>query len=262
MEALGPKSTPVQLAAKLGRERRAREESGLALLEGIRLMEEALRSGVALEQVLWSEELLERERGRALLADLKAAGVRLVRVTPAALAKAADTETPQGVVGLFRPRQWRLSELGPGLVLLLENLQDPGNLGTILRSMEALGGAGVVLAGGVDPYNPKVIRGAMGALFRLPVIKCSLGDALRHLKGERRQVWVADLGGAHAPWQADLSGQAALIIGNEGNGPSAEAVAGADGVVTIPMIGPTESLNAGVAASLLLYEAMRQRLAR
>ncbi|HLO02438.1 MAG TPA: RNA methyltransferase [Symbiobacteriaceae bacterium] len=279
MEPLGPKSQVVQLCERLGRERRAREESGLALLEGVRLVEEALHSGVALEQVLWSEELTAKPRGEALLAELAAAGVKLTAVTPAALARAADTESPQGIVGLFRPRHWRLDELGPGLVLLLENLQDPGNLGTILRSMEALGGAGVVLAGGVDPYNPKVVRSAMGALFRLPLIRTSLAEAIGGLRGrprgcnllrgqtgdllgDCRPVWVADLGGAHAPWQADLATDAVLIIGNEGNGPSPEAVAAADGVVTIPMPGPTESLNAGVAAALLLYEAMRQRTLR
>lgn len=260
MEPLGPKSQVVQLCERLGRERRAREETGLALLEGVRLVEEALHSGVELEQVLWSEELTAKPRGETLLAELAAAGVRLTFVTPAALARAADTETPQGIVGLFRPRRWRLDELGSGLVLLLENLQDPGNLGTILRSMEALGGAGVVLAGGVDPYNPKVVRSAMGALFRLPLIRTTLAEVLEGLRG--RPVWVADLGGAHAPWQADLAGDAVLIIGNEGNGPSAEAVAAAGGVVTIPMPGPTESLNAGVAAALLLYESMRQRTLR
>jgi TrmH family RNA methyltransferase len=260
MEPLGPKSQVVQLCERLGRERRGREETGLALLEGIRLVEEAVRAGATIEQAIWSEELTAKPRGEALLAELEARGVKLTFVTPAALARAADTETPQGIVGLYRPRRWELTELGAGLVLLLENLQDPGNLGTVLRSMEALGGAGVVLAGGVDPYNPKVIRSAMGALFRLPVIRTTLHEALEGLKG--RPVWVADLGGPYAPWQADLSGDAVLIIGNEGNGPSAEAVQAADGVVTIPMEGPTESLNAGVAASLLLYEAIRQRTLR
>lgn len=260
MEPLGPKSQVVQLCERLGRQRRAREETGLALLEGVRLVEEALHSGVAIEQVLWSEELTARERGAALLGQLESAGVKRTLVTPAALARAADTETPQGVVALFRPRPWRFEELGPGIILLLENLQDPGNLGTIMRSMEALGGAGLILAGGVDPYNPKVARSAMGALFRLPLIRSTLAEALTALP--RRPVWVADLEGARAPWQADLSADAILIIGNEGNGPTPEAVAAAHGVVTIPMVGPTESLNAGVAASLLLYEAMRQRTLR
>lgn len=260
MEPLGPKSQVVQLCERLGRQRRAREETGLALLEGVRLVEEALQSGVAIDQVLWSEELTGRERGAALLAQLESAGVKRTLVTPSALARAADTETPQGVVALFRPRAWRFEELGPGIILLLENLQDPGNLGTIMRSMEALGGAGLILAGGVDPYNPKVVRSAMGALFRLPLIRSTLAEALTALPG--RPVWVADLEGARAPWQANLAADAILIIGNEGNGPSPEAVAAAEGVVTIPMVGPTESLNAGVAASLLLYEAMRQRTLR
>lgn len=261
IELLGPKNRLVLQARSIARERKEREASGLAHLEGIRLAEEAVAAGLAIEFALYSDDLLRRERGEALLAQLRAAGVPLYQATPEALARAADTESPQGIVALFRPPSWRIDQMGPGLVVLLDNLQDPGNLGTVIRSLEALGGAGVVLCGGVDPYNPKVVRGAMGSLFRLPVVKLPLAEALDALAAQGRKLFVADAGGALLPWQAGLSKSAALVIGNEGAGPSPLARERADGIVSIPMEGPTESLNAGVAASLLIYEALRQRMA-
>lgn len=262
MKPLGPKSTLVQQARAVARERKERERTGLAHLEGIRLAEEALAAGVAVEYALYSDELLRRERGQALIERMEQAGVPVYPVTPEALERAADTQTPQGIVALFRPRLWSPADLGEGLAVVLDNLQDPGNLGTVIRSLEALGGGGAVVCGGVDPYNPKVVRGAMGSLFRLPVVKMSLAAALDELEASGRRLYVADAGGDLLPWQADLSAGAALVIGNEGAGPSDLARARADGTVSIPMVGPTESLNAGVAASLLIYEALRQRLRR
>lgn len=261
-QPLGPKNQLVQQARTIARERKEREATGLAHLEGIRLAEEALAAGVAVEYVLYSDDLTRRERGEALLAALSEAGVALHQVTPEALQRAADTQTPQGIVALFRPRPRTIAEMGPGLVALLDNLQDPGNLGTLIRSLEALGGGGAVVSGGVDPYNPKVVRGAMGSLFRLPVVKLGLAEGLDQLAARGRRIYVADAGGELLPWQADLAGGAALVIGNEGAGPSPLARERADGVVSIPMEGPTESLNAGVAASLLIYEALRQRRGR
>ncbi|MDB4897390.1 MAG: rRNA methyltransferase [Firmicutes bacterium] len=261
-EPLSPRNPLVQHVRLLARDRSAREESGLAVLEGIRLAEEAVTARVAIDYALFSPELAERERGAALLAGLRAAGVPLHAVARDTLSRAADTQAPQGIVAVFRPTSWALEQIKPGLVMLLDNVQDPGNLGTVIRSLEAFGGAGLVVAGGVDPYNPKVIRGAMGSLFRMPVVKAEIGDALRFLKAQGRRCYVADAGGELAPWTADLTGSAALVIGNEGNGPSETARSLADGVISIPMPGPTESLNAGVAASLFIYEAMRQAVRR
>lgn len=256
---LGPKHALVRQARELARERRAREESGLAHMEGVRLVEEALAAGVEVAYLLYTPELAERPRGAELLRTAAARGVPLHPVTPEALERAADTRTPQGVVGVFWPLSRTLDDLGPGLVLVLDGLQDPGNLGTAIRSLEAMGGGGAVVAGGVDPYNPKVVRGAMGSLFRLPVVKRPIGDALAGLRAAGRRIYLAEAGGALAPWAVDLARGAAVVVGSEAAGPSPEARALADGVVSIPMAGPTESLNAGVAASLLAYEAMRQQ---
>jgi len=256
---LGPKHRLVQQARLLARERKEREAAGLAHMEGVRLVEEALAAGVEVAYLLYTPDLAERPRGAALLRAAADRGVPLHAVTPAALERAADTRTPQGVVGVFRPRRFGLDDLGPGLVLVLDGLQDPGNLGTAIRSLEALGGGGAVVCGGADPLNPKVVRGAMGSLFRLPVVELGLGEALAALRTRGRRIYVADAGGDLAPWDVDLARGAAVVIGNEGAGPSPLARDCADGVLSIPMVGPTESLNAAVAASLLLYEALRQQ---
>lgn len=258
-QPLSPRNQLVQQARQLARSRQVREETGLAVLEGVRLAEEALAADLELEYVLYTAQLAEKERGARLLAALARVDAPLHLVTPEALERASETRTPQGIVAVFRPRRFRLGDMPRGLVVVLDNLQDPGNLGTVIRSLEALGGAGVVVAGGVDPFNPKVVRGAMGSLFRLPVVKAEVEEALTALAAQGRRVYVADAGGELAPWAADLTGDAVLVIGNEGAGPSDAARRLANGVISIPMPGPTESLNAGVAASLLIYEALRQR---
>ncbi len=260
-EPLSPRNPLVHKARLLARDRKERASAGLAVLEGVRLAEEALAAAVPIEYVLFSDALTERERGAALLASLQQRRVPCHYCAPETLEKAADTQTPQGIVAIYKPRVWHLTDLGAGLVLVLDNLQDPGNLGTVIRSLEAMGGAGLVLAGGVDPQNPKVVRGAMGSLFRVPVVQSEISTCLSALRERGRRIYVANSGGELTPWTADLRGDAVLVIGNEGAGPSAAARAMADGVISIPMPGPTESLNAGVAASLLIYESMRQRMA-
>lgn len=256
---LGPRHALVRQARELARERKAREETGLAHMEGVRLVEEALAAGVEVCYLLYSPGLADKPRGAALLRAAADRGVPAYAVSPEALERAADTRTPQGVVGVFRPRAWTLADLGPGLVLVLDGLQDPGNLGTAIRTLEAMGGGGAVVAGGVDPYNPKVVRGAMGSLFRLPVVKLPVGEALAGLRAAGRRLYLAEAGGERAPWSVELGRGAAVVVGSEAAGPSPEARRLVPDVLSIPMVGPVESLNAGVAASLLAYEALRQQ---
>ncbi|HEY3364708.1 MAG TPA: RNA methyltransferase [Symbiobacteriaceae bacterium] len=259
-DLLSPKNPLVQQARLLARDRKVRDESGLAVLEGVRLAEEALRAGLALAYALYTPELAGRDRGAALIQGLRAAGVPLHAVSTETLDRAADTRTPQGILAVFRIPRRSQSEIGSGLVVLLDGVQDPGNVGTVIRTLEALGGAGVLVGGGADPYSPKVVRGAMGSLFRLPVVTGETEPLLRELKAGGRRVYVADAGGELRPWTADLAGDVAVVIGNEGAGPSSAARWLADGVISIPMPGDVESLNAGVAASLLIYEALRQKV--
>ena len=244
----------LQAARELARERRARREQGLTLVEGVRLCEEA---AAVVAWCLYTPELADRERGARLLASLRQSGARLVRCPAELLARAADTEQPQGIVAAAALPSYGLGDLGPGPVLVCDGIGDPGNLGTMLRTALALGSGGAVVLGGADPWSPKAVRSAMGAGWRLPVIEAG-AEALAALRGAGRRLLLADSAAGDPAWQADLTGSVALLVGSEAAGPSAAARAAADGAVHIPMPGQFESLNAAQAVAMLLYEALRQ----
>lgn len=236
--------------------RSARHGERLFLVEGVRLLEEALQAGVALTLVLYvAERLQETPRGAALLARL-AGHPAAFAATPQVLDRAAETVTPQGVVAAVA-----LPELPPaaGPILILDQLRDPGNCGTILRTAEAAG-AGLVLcaAGTVDPFSPKVVRAGMGAHFRLP-LRADVGWAEIAGAVAGRQVLLAEARGGRPYDAVDWRRPTALIVGGEAAGPSPEARRLATAAVSIPMAGAAESLNAAVAAGILLFEAARQR---
>lgn len=257
-----PRNALVRQVRALASERREREARGQAVLEGVRLAEEALAAGLPLSFFFYTEGLLARERGQRLVERLVAAGVQGFRVTQEVLQRAADTETPQGVLAVFSIPRHQPADLAAGLILVADGIQDPGNLGTLVRAAEALGARGLVVAGNAaDPWSPKVVRSSMGSLFRIPVVTArETGAVLAELSRRGFRVVVADLEGALLPWELDWSDSLALVVGSEAAGPSAAARAAAGQRVRIPMVGPTESLNAGVAGSLLLYEALRQRM--
>ena len=248
-----------------------RDRRSLAGIEGPNLLEEALRAGLRLDCVFiaqGAEHLLE--------------GLRLpesadVLLVPRELLNSVlATETPQPVAALGEPPEWSweqllglrekaasLLALATPLVIVLAGLQDPGNLGTILRSAEAFGATGVLsLPGTVSAWNPKAVRASAGSLFRLPLISASAEDCLARLRAAGVKILSTAVDGAEAADRIDLAGPVALIIGNEGNGVPEEVASQADQAVTIPCPGPVESLNAAVAASVLLYEASRQRAGR
>jgi TrmH family RNA methyltransferase len=236
------------------------------VVEGVRAVEEALGSGSPPRVLLYDEAALGRtERGAALLARLR--GHRAAQpATPAALAAAADTVHSQGVVGVFPFPDW--PPLAPGgatvpLLLVLDGLKDPGNLGTILRTAEAAGVGGVWLTPDcVDLYNPKVVRAGMGAHFRLPAWPDAAWPAIQADLARLgvRQIVALD---AHAPtayYALDWRGPAALVLGSEAHGLSPAGRATAITPAAIPMPGQAESLNAALAAGIVLFEALRQRV--
>lgn len=250
----------VQRARLLLSDRKEREQQNLAVVEGVRLAEEVVESGLPLAFWLATPDLAEKERGARVLAELARRGVEGALISREVFDRAADTQHPQGLFLAFAPRHRTLADLVPGLVVLADGLTDPGNLGTLIRTADALGAAGLVTAaGGVDPYSPKVVRSAMGSLFRLPVVKNVASDAA--LAAWPAQVVVAEADGAALPWEVDFRKPTVLVVGSEAHGPSAAARQAASVRVRIPMPGGAESLNATVAASLLLYEALRQRTA-
>ncbi|MHB0884363.1 MAG: TrmH family RNA methyltransferase [Bacillota bacterium] len=265
-----------------------REKEGRFLVEGVRLVEEALRARVALEAAVVAGGAVEgggtgtglgadpgADRGgrlAALLADLERAGVDVVQVPAAVLRELAETETPQGVIAVARESAAaeRLTPAdlvarpgpgGPPLIVILDGVQDPGNVGTVLRSAEAFGAGGVVAGPGTAALRqPKVLRASMGAAFRVATVETQDAAAIAGELAKAGLTTIAAVAeGGERPTALDLRGPVAVIVGNEGRGVSPEWLALVDRKATITMPGPTESLNASVAASILLYEVARQR---
>ena len=235
----------------------------LAGIEGPNLLEEALRAGLRIECVFVAEGNERLLEGLAL--DSK---TEILLLPKALLDSALTTDAPQPVAALVEPPDWTWAHLlgadrkTPLLVLVLAELQDPGNLGTILRSAEAFGADGVIsLPGTVSAWNPKAVRASAGSVFRLPLLAASEQTAMERLHEAGINVWTTTVRGAQPADLVDLAGPVALLIGNEGNGVPIDLAVMADGALTIPCPGPVESLNAAVAASVLLYEAARQRCA-
>jgi TrmH family RNA methyltransferase len=236
---------------------------GLAGIEGPKLLEEALRAGLRTGCVFvaqGAEHLLE---GLPLLAETE-----VLLVPRELLESALATETPQPVAALVEPPSWDWADVLGGqakaapLIVVLAGLQDPGNLGTILRSAEAFGAQAVVsLPGTVSAWNPKAVRASAGSVFRLPLLSASAEDCFARLREAGVRILTTAVHGTQPANLVDLAGPVALLIGNEGNGVPEALAAQTDGAVTIPCPGAVESLNAAVAASVLLYEVSRQRSA-
>jgi RNA methyltransferase, TrmH family len=244
--------------------RRGRERRGLALAEGVRLVEEALASGVTIPGAAVAPALESTTRGKALKATLLGAGVTLDEVTDAELEELADTEHPQGIVAVIEPKRWALGDvrMNPGsTILVLDGVQDPGNVGTMLRTALGLGAAGLVaLKGTADLTNSKVIRGAMGASFRLPAVSAAPDEFVAWARLQRAEIWVADAAedtGDRQQTRRTDRPAVALVVGNEGAGVGATLAAAADRRIAIPLTRGVESLNVAVAAGILLYEVSR-----
>lgn len=248
----------------------ARLSGGLVAIEGETLLQEALRSGLPIKTVFLSERLdppawLPR-------------GIELLYLTDEVFASVVDTQHPQGIAALLLPPTWELEAALTSrrshtpLLLIAAALQDPGNLGTLIRSAEAFGATAVLTTlGTVSEWNPKALRASAGSVFRVPVVQVTSAQLIA-LKSQGMRLFAAVAPNSHSTSEtapnspihvatANLTGPCALMIGNEGAGLSADLLALADERVTIPTPGHVESLNAAVAGSLLLYEASRQRAA-
>lgn len=238
----------VRLAMGLLEKRKVREDEKKFVVEGEHLIEEA---GEMVDFIIHT---------RALPPKLSA-GRRTVKVSQKEFACLTSVETPAGLLAVVRKTERMLADIQPGLVVFCVEIQDPGNLGTIIRSADAAGAKGVILSRGtVDLYNQKVIRSTQGSLFHLPIVQVK--DTLETVGQLKKRGWrvvATEGGGAKPHFKADLTGPVAILVGNEGAGLPEDVLKSADEVVSIPMPGKAESLNAAMAATVILYEAVRQR---
>jgi len=265
-DLLSSRRNPLVRSLRLLHEARGRRSGGRLLLEGTHLFQETLRAGIPPQEVLCTAAW--RERHGHLLGRLTAA-TTLRLATPEVLAAAATTGHPDGVV-LTIPFPPPAGPPAAGsLLLVLDRIQDPGNLGTLLRTALAAGVEQVWLAGGADPFQPKVLRASSGAALTLPLRRMAPEDLAEQLaalrRGGHRLVATAVPGGENPPavapyWQIDWTQPTALLLGNEAAGLAPERLAGADDLVTIPHAAAVESLNVAVAAAPLLLERLRQTL--
>ena len=241
-----------------------RDALGFIGIEGPNLVEDALRAGLRIGCIFAAPGAENLLKGLTLPEDIE------ILMMPAGLLDGAlATENPQPLAALVEPPNWtwahvvdHSSKVAP-LILVLAGLQDPGNLGTILRSSEAFGADGVVaLPGTVSQWNPKAVRASAGSVFRLPFLSASAEVCFTHLREAGVRILTSTVRAAEPADLVDMTGPVALILGNEGNGVPIELAKLADGAVTIPCPGMVDSLNAAVAGSVLLYEASRQRILR
>ena len=252
------KNPRIQLIKKLLSSASFRQSEGVFIVEGVRLVEEALASGWPFQDILVSAGL--NPHGRDMFDKAASSDCNRYEVSDEVMADISDTETPQGIVAVVGFRKLPLPQK-LDLVLVLDAIRDPGNVGTILRTASAAGVNAVLIAPETaDPFSPKVLRAGMGAQLKLPVWVCDWQTISRIIKEtEGLRVLLADTGDGVVFWKAPLKHAVALIVSNEASGPSLAAREIADGVITIPMPGNSESLNAAIAASLLVYEVLRQR---
>src|SRR5581483_1444305 len=234
---------------------------GCVAIEGVRIIEEAIRSGLRFRAIFFSASA--ENRAQRLLPQLRS-HVETVMLPDRLFASAVPTEGPQGVAALVHLKERKLEDvlhrLETGPVVVLAGLQDPGNLGTILRSAEAFGSAGALLGEGtVSALNAKAVRASAGSVFRLPVVHENLSSALPVLRGQGVRVLATSSHKGVPLSQANLAGTIAVLLGNEGAGVPRDLLAHVDETVVIPHSPQVESLNAGIAASIILYEAARQK---
>jgi TrmH family RNA methyltransferase len=244
----------IKLIRALAGRPKERREAGAFLAEGVRLVEEALAANWPFRFVMYSDEL--SKRGVELVQRLKDKKLDVEKVESRLLQSLGETETSQGILVVLNDSRLSMPE-STDFLLVPDQIRDPGNLGTLLRSAEAAGVQAVALPPETtDAFAPKAVRSAMGAHFRLPIRSMSWDEIQRHTQG--LQVLLADMGG-NPCWEMDLRQPLALIIGGEAGGASEQAQKLVVQKVRIPMTGKTESLNAAVAGSVLMFEVMRQR---
>jgi TrmH family RNA methyltransferase len=242
---------------------KGRRKDKVFLIDGVKMVEEALQGGAPVRQVVAAPPLVQHH-GRNIIALAQRSGAELLWVSERLMDTLSESKTPQPVLAVVEMRDSTEEELlahQAGLIVLAHQLQDPGNLGTIIRTAEAVGASGVALTEHtVDAYNSKAVRASMGSILRVPVVKLQSGHAFVQACKERGfQTAALELNGRETPFEMDLTVPTLFMLGQESAGLSAEALADFDHRIRIPMAETIDSLNVAVSAAVVLYEAFRQR---
>lgn len=263
MQNITSSQNPVLKELKALKQKKVREEKQLFFIEGIRFVEEALKESADIDKIFLSDKLTQIKGGNEILERMQKGNYSMYSLPDRLFKEISDTENPQGILATVRFNKLNTSDIPAcgDFYVVLDSLQDPGNMGTIIRTADAAGASGIIVSKGcVDIYNPKVLRSTMGSIFHVPVYNSEdMGEGIRQLKSMGVKVYAAHLEGALDYFEADMTGRCAVIIGNEAGGISSEIAGMADALVKIPMPGRAESLNASVAASLMMYEVVRLR---
>ena len=246
------------------RQKKYREETGLFVVEGARFVQEALKSSWILDYAVVSEAHEGIDRIRGLATSLEGRGCPVLTIPSALYKKISDTETPQGILAVVQQKHEFLETVtatpGKSLWVILDSVQDPGNVGTIIRTADAAGAAGVLLAGEcADLYAGKTTRATMGSLFHLPVTRVSAPQCLEFCHRLGLSLFVAGAEAEDAYTDVDLTAPCAVVLGNEGAGVGDDFRRQAQLHLKIPISGRAESLNVASAAAVILFEAVRQR---
>ena len=243
-------------------QKKYRDAQKLYFVEGIRFVNDAIDNGQSIDRAVISESLEKVNGGNTVIAKLTKICSDVFCVPDKLFKEISDTQSPQGVLAVLKKQTTELHKaLNSGkAVIVLEGLQDPGNVGTIIRTADAAGVSAVLMTKGcVDVYSPKVLRSTMGSVFHLPIVEdLENGETIQLLKNSGYKVIASHLQGQNNYYDEDLTGKSAIIVGNEANGISELTAAMSDKLVRIPMPGKAESLNASVAAAIIIYELVRQ----
>jgi len=243
---------------------RVRKKEQAFLIEGVKMVEEALRDKLGVKQVIAAPSLTQHH-GKSLLTMAERQGINVLWISARLMDQVAESKTPQPVMAVVEMQEHSEEELqahASKLIVLCHQLQDPGNLGTIIRTSEAVGASGVaVTPHTVDAYNGKAVRGSMGSLLRIPVVKVqSEHEFIRACKERGFQTAALVLNGRETPFELDLTLPMVIMLGQESSGLMAEERVDIDHRVRIPMAETIDSLNVAISAAVILYEAMRQRM--
>ena len=254
----------IKLAASL-KQKKYRDETGLFVVEGIRLVEELAHSDWQAQTCIYTAEAAQYERVQNSIAALTEKKCRMVVVPNAIYDKVTDTKEPQGIMVLAEKRTWEfvkdLSSLRKPLLIVLDGIQDPGNVGAAIRTADAAGCTGVLLTKGcADLFSGKTVRASMGSLFHIPIFEgLTQTEIITALRSNKIVLLATSLDSSEVYFGVDFTKPTAIVFGNEGQGVSAEMLADADCRLYIPILGSAESLNVAASAAVILYEAVRQR---